>query len=200
MEKLDRIVDKTKETKETHMIYYLKPEYGENVACIQPKTMMEENKITDDLLDRYKIAENIWGEIYRCNIIDNFLLSSKKLPCICISVSFEKNMLRSYIYKLFLQFTITESVKNANQLIRNRLQGKYTIELVGDKHIKLLDVIDMEKDGSIKKLIQKMKKLTELPEMIEMTNNTIQERIREKYGDFIDYNEIYGRIKKSKNE
>jgi len=196
MEKLDRINEKKKEEKEIHMVYYLKPQYDENVVIIQPIMSAEEENINDDLLERYNITENIFGYIYRCNIIDNFLLSSKKLPVICISITFEKNILRSFLYKLFLQFTITDNVSNSNQLIKNRLRGKYNVEIIGDTHITTLDEPDMEKEGTIKKIISNMKKLTNLPEMINIANNIINERLKEKFGEIKNYDEILEKIKK----
>jgi len=200
MEKLDRIVDvkeREKNKKEIHVIYHLKPEYSENVVVIQPIMSAEEGNFSDDLLEKYPITNNIFGEIYRCNIIDNFLVSSKKLPVVCISITFEKNVLRSYLYKLFLQFTITDNIKNAKQLIKNRIRGKFTIEIIGDTHITILDEPNMEIENSVKKIISKMKDLTKLPEMIEIANNVVKERIQEKFGNQPNYEEILERIKKN---
>lgn len=189
----ERYIDNQK--KEKHMTYHLTQINGENATIIKPVILQEEGKILDDFVERYKITDNLYGEIYRCNIIDTFLLSTKKLPYAYISIIYEKSIIRSFIYTLYLQFRIEDEMKTGNELINNKIKGKFTIEIVGNKEMKILEELFMENEKSLNKVIERMKLLTITKEMINIANEEIDIRYKELYENNEDYDAILEKLK-----
>ncbi|AYV82048.1 MAG: hypothetical protein Homavirus4_11 [Homavirus sp.] len=136
-------------------VYNIKGVKNESKAIIVPNGMIElkgSEYVMDKRIETFNIVDNVVGEIYLCNIVDSFLMSTKKLPVMYVSIFIDMPMRRIYLFKQYLYFTITSNITKSEELIENKLDGVYTIEVaIDDKHIELNKKI--EKFPGIKQLI-----------------------------------------------
>lgn len=135
--------EKTKiENLEKHGVYSLKGVENESSITIESMGIVEigvNDGISDTPISRYEVMPNVFGEIYTCNIIDKFLLSSKTQPLLYISVSHEKAVFKSFLFKIGVYFTILSEVTSESQLLNHKLNGKFTTEIEIENKSKTLN-------------------------------------------------------------
>lgn len=88
--------------------------------------------IPDTLVKDFKIMQHVTGGIYKCNITDIFLMSSKTLPVFYLNVTYERPLQKHVLYRVYFCFTITDDIKSAKQLLDGELNGKFTLEIAID--------------------------------------------------------------------
>lgn len=133
-------------------------------------------EIRDTFIESFEILKKVHGELYACNITNYFLEKNKKLPVLYINVVYELSALRKVlIYRLYLFFTLsnTNEIKKYEDLLKNDINGKFSLEVMIDN--KKTDV-DAEIDSFID--IEHTKKMicnfTKEPGMIDIC----QERMK----------------------
>jgi len=104
--------------------------------------------VKDTLLNRFNITNIVHGEVNKCNIIDKYLLSNKKLPVMYISVVYEKPLVRDVLFTIFLYFTITDDIKNEDDLINKEINGLFSVEMMMNKSNVIIDS-DISNNGYI---------------------------------------------------
>jgi hypothetical protein len=104
--------------------------------------------VKDTLLNRFNITNVVYGEINKCNIIDKYLLSNKKLPVLYVSVVYEKPLVRDVLFTIFLYFTITDDIKNENELINKEINGLFSVEMMMNKSNTVIES-DISKNGYV---------------------------------------------------
>lgn len=132
-------------------------------------SQIDNNNNNDNEYDDYDDS-GIKGEIFLCNILDNYLLSTKKLPIMYVSVVLNKIIQKILLFKIFLYFTIESTINNSDDLINNKLYGKFSIEVViNDKHKVLIDSIDSYL--GLEKTIEILEKFTISKNMLSIIND-----------------------------
>lgn len=123
--------------------------------------------VKDTLVNRFNITNVVYGEIYKCNIIDTYLLSNKKLPILYVSVVYEKPLVRDVLFTIFLYFTITDNIKNENELINNEITGLFSVEMMMDKSNNIIESDVYIDDNTIIENIKKLIFSSEIKLIIE---------------------------------
>lgn len=144
--------------------------------------------VPDELIERYEIVKDVFGEIYKCNITDVYLMSSKTLPIMYVSVIHEQPLRRFLLFRVYFQFEITKEIKDIKDLLDNPIDGVFELEIdLENKRKKLEDTITSFTGNE--KIISKLTEFTKVDEMKELINNLleeIRERLREQYDDYFD--------------
>lgn len=144
--------------------------------------------VPDELIERYEIVKDVFGEIYKCNITDVYLMSSKTLPIMYVSVIHEQPLRRFLLFRVYFQFEITKEIKDIKDLLDNPIDGVFELEIdLENKRKKLEDT--MTSFAGTDKIISKLTEFTKVDEMKELINNLldeIRERLREQYDDYFD--------------
>lgn len=177
-------------------LYTLQGVEGESAVTIMSLGLIEVPKNTiprDTKIDRYQIMDNVYGEIYACNILDKYLLSSKKQPVLYATVIYEKAVIKSYLFNIYIFFNIESEVKSVKDLIGGKLQGKFTTEVIIDKQSKQIDsenaqIKTFESNKKINTKLMNFTKSAEIKEIIqELVKLSEQERINRMGFTYDDY-------------
>ncbi|AYV77030.1 MAG: hypothetical protein Barrevirus8_16 [Barrevirus sp.] len=162
-------------------IFALKCFKGNKARIIHlDNVMLKQNEFIDDtLVKEFSIIENIpnkdtIGQIYSCNITDIFLMSTKKLPVMYLSVIHQKPIQKFLLYKVYLYYTITNQIKSVNDLLEKKVGGKYSMEIVIDNQRKEIDDPIPEYPG-IDKMFEKLETFTKEESMKELTISLVDE-------------------------
>ena len=147
---------------------------------------MEGNQIiNDNFHDAYKIYEATTGNIYKCNISDNFLMSTKELPLFYINVILEKFMQKILLFKLCFYFNVESDIKSVEDLLDNDIDGSFSVVILVNNHKKVLDSNIKTFKGEEEHLEQ-LKKFTKSDQMMNLINSMKEDiisKLRKQYGD-----------------
>lgn len=145
--------------------------------------------IPDTLIKRYEVMRTVVGEIYSCNFTDSFLSSSKKLPVSYVSVIYERGIRRILLLRIFLFFTIESEVKNVHQLLGDKLDGKFTMELfLHDSKSELDNKIDKYPgDDQLTDNLMNFTLDLEMKELMKGLMAEIDEKLRAEYEKEFEY-------------
>lgn len=106
-------------------------------------TLKPGQQIPDEKIDEYDIATSssgkITGTVYKPHISNTYLMSSKKLPVLSVSVICRRTLNSFLLYRVIVFFTINHNVKTVNQLLKEKLNGTYSLELDIKDSAKVLD-------------------------------------------------------------
>ncbi len=165
---------------------------------IYPK---EGEKINDIVIDKYKIVEDVYGEINACNLTDAYLLSSKTLPVLYLSVMYQKSFRNVLLYRIYLYFTIEDDIKSCKDLIGNPISGKFSLKIFINNKEQLIDSdigIYIGNEAMYKKLIH-FTVVNEMKEIISVMVEEIQQKFSEMYKDEMNSFEVPENIVSLKN-
>lgn len=160
-----------------------KIEHLENIV-LKPTEFVPDTKIKE-----FKVTDTAIAEIYKCNITDKFLMSTKKLPVLYISVIHQKPVQKFLLYKVYIYFTITSEIKSVKDLLDEKVTGKFSTEIsIDDKKKELND--PLEKYPGDEKMYEKLENFTKAESMVNLTNNLVDEvnsRLQAQYGKELDH-------------
>ena len=141
----------------------------------------KDDSVKDTFVNRFNITNIVFGEINKCNIIDKYLSSNKKLPILYITVVYEKPLVRDVLFTIFLYFTITDDVKNENELINAELNGTFSIEMIMNNSNIVIDS-DISTNGYISddKVIENIKEMIFSQETKPIIDNLIVSKDKER--------------------
>jgi len=130
--------------------------------------------VKDTLINRFNITNIVYGEINKCNIVDKYLLTNKKLPVLYVSVVYEKPLVRDVLFTIFLYFTITDNIKNENELINKEINGSFSVEMIMNKSNTIIDS-DISKNGYVNddKVIENIREMIFSSEIKPIIENLI---------------------------
>jgi len=131
--------------------------------------------IRDELIDRFNITTNVFGNVFACNITDKFLMSNKTLPIVQILICLEKPLKSAVLYKIALTFTIENTITSFQELIKTRHKGKFALEVIIDNQRRTLEH-DVQKYPGEKALIEQLKTIISSTEMSEILNTLIKKQ------------------------
>lgn len=174
-----------------HGIYTLEGVDNESKIIIKPIGMISDiETVRDTLIERFEISKNVYGEIFVCNILDSYLVTTKKLPMIYVNVIYDKTVVRSFLFSIYINFTVDADIKKESNLIKTKLSGKFGTEIcINNKYQELSSentqlaafpgIIKIKK--ILKKLTQSKELKTVIDDLIDITN---KERVKQFGGIF----------------
>lgn len=116
-----------------HGVYNIVGVLGENKIKIKPigniRFEKETDSVKDEMIDRFEIRKSTFGEIYKCNILDDYLISKNSQPMYSLRVVYEKMMYCSMMFNVILKFNIDDKIENEQELLSKEINGKYSFEL-----------------------------------------------------------------------
>lgn len=149
-------------------------------------------EVHDTFLEEYTVISHpkVTGQIYACNIVDSYLLSSKKLPILKIDIIYVKKLTSALVLQFVLYFNITEEIKSEEQLIGNAIQGFFSLDIIASTSCNTIDGAMVNYPGN-KKIIEIAKQLTLDDSIIKIINSFIEkneakrkELYKDEYEDF----------------
>ena len=145
--------------------------------------------IPDKLIKKIDIFKGTVAEIYSCNITDSFIMSSKKLPMMYISVIHDKPMRRILLFRVYIYFTIMSDIKSSAQLLNKKINGKFSLEISLEGTTKQLDN-QLDKYPGNNEIYEMLSEFVLAPEMQELCKHSISEidkKLVEEYEKEFEY-------------
>ncbi len=158
-------------------------------------------KINDVLIDKYTVIDDVYGEINACNLTDAYLISSKTLPVLYLSVTYQKSFRCVLLYRIYLYFTIEDEIKSCKELIGNPINGKFSLKIFINNKEQLIDSdigVYIGNDGMYNKL-RHFTVVNEMKEIISVMVEEIQQKFSEMYKDEMNSFEVPDNIITLKN-
>lgn len=140
-------------------------------------TLKPGQQIPDEKIEEFDIVNKgcgkITGTVFKPHISNSYLMSSKKLPVLSVSVINARTLTSFMLYRIIVFFTITQNVKTVNQLLKEKLNGTYSLELQIKDNTQVLDdaLVFYGRD----ELIEKLKGLTMEDDMKALANDLADE-------------------------
>ncbi len=155
---------------------------------IENLTLKPHEYVSDTLINQFKISTGITGDIYKCNITDLFIMSNKKIPISYVNVTYERPLKKFLLFKIGLYFTIESDIKSSNQLLKEQIEGTFSLEI-------LLDGVRKELEGiktfpGNKNIYAKFTDFISAPETIQLAESLVDEiniKIKEEYKAEFEY-------------
>lgn len=172
-------------------IYYVEGiENTSNVKIIPTHVvdMYREQQVPDKLLESFPLFKNVISKIYECNLLDKFLLTTKKLPMMYLRVLIERKFKSILLGSLTLYFTITSDIRSEFELINQPLNGYFSIELNLGGTIKELSRVNVY--NTKKRMINKLKTIISEKIMMDYFKETyenIDKKIKEDFEKEYDF-------------
>jgi len=132
--------------------------------------LKKQEYIKDTFIKKFDLISQVYGEIYHCNITNNFLMISKKLPMYYINIILEKPFRKILLFRIYLFFTIETNIKSSKDLLENDIDGKFNLEISINNINKDLDNNIIKYPGD-EELFNDLIIFTKNNEMIELTKN-----------------------------
>lgn len=152
-------------------------------------TLKEHEYVSDTLVKEFDIMKHVKGAIYLCNITHIFLMSTKKLPMLYVSVIHERPMRNILLFRIYLCFTIESEIKNPKELLNTPLNGKFNFEIIMNTTRKEMnDKID--KYIGDERMFDKLTNFVNAPEMKEFIETLIEEidiKLTNEYKEEFEY-------------
>lgn len=188
------------ESEKTFGVYNVVGVRGESRASIKPIGLIQlkqNESIQDELLSSHIIVEEpdnldkVVGEVYKCNIINNYLMMTKTQPVMYVSVFLDKKVKKIELFKLFMNFTISEETKieKSDDLINNELDGQFSLEVSIENTRKKLNKIIPRFPGNNKmainliNFIKSAEMIEFIKELVTAENEKILKELKDKYGN-----------------
>jgi hypothetical protein len=175
-----------RETKMTvRGVYNIKGIRNTSCATIVPTGLVEmdvTDSVMDKQLDSFSMLNNVQVDVYLCNILDTFLMTTKKLPLLYATVYLEKPMRRIYLYKIYVYFTITSNITKSDDLINNKLDGVFSTEVSIDN--KSTELNKIATFNGMKQTLASLTEFIKSADMTEMTKSLVDaenERLRKEF-------------------
>lgn len=158
-------------------------------------------RVSDTLVKKINIFKDAVAEIYKCNITDSFLMLSKKLPMMYISVIHEKPLRRILLFRVYIFFTITADIKSSTQMLNTNIDGNFSLEISIENTRKQLDD-QIDKYPGDDQMYEKLTAFVLAPEMQELCKSLINEiniKLVEEYEKEFEYYKVPTNIISLKN-
>ncbi|QKF93705.1 hypothetical protein QKU48_gp0247 [Fadolivirus algeromassiliense] len=152
-------------------------------------TLKKHEYVGDTLVEKFDVIKGVYGEIYKCNITDLFLMMTKKLPLFYINVINERPLRKILLFRVYLYFTIESEVKSIKQLLENDLDGKFNLEIMIEKDTRSLNDTIQKYPGD-EKMYDKLKNFALSEEMKTLTYalvDDIDKKLQKDYEKEFDY-------------
>jgi len=124
--------NKTKDICNIYTIQGLNNKKKVIIKYLDTVKLSKDVNLTDTMLETFEIKHNVSGNLFACNITNNYLTSSRKLPMIYIDVWWGRGLQKKMLYRLFLYFNIEQNIKTKNELINKPINGSFSIEIIND--------------------------------------------------------------------
>jgi hypothetical protein len=159
------------------------------IKQVGKETLKPTETIGDNIIEKFDIMNGIHGEIYICNILDSYLISSKVQPIFYINVIYSRPLRHVLLLKLMLNFTIESGIKSKEEFLESPLNGKYNLGIIVNNKKSLLEHIITYPGKN--EILQKMKNFilnneikTSIINLKEQTDTEWAKMYPEKYDDY----------------
>jgi len=151
--------------------------------------MQSNKKISDTQIKSYNISNNIFAQLFRCNITNSFLVTTKKLPVMYINVWWSQSIRKILLYRLFLYFTIKENIESSDQLLKNEIEGKFTMEVMIEGKTRAIDEFETYLgNGKMENILINFTTSDDIKVLHNELITTERKKIADKYArEFEDY-------------
>ncbi|CAH6421244.1 Hypothetical protein KVN_LOCUS197 [uncultured virus] len=146
-------------------------------------------KIKDTYLNNFEVEKYINGYMFKCNITNSYLMTTKRQPILYVSIFFEKSLRNFHLMDIFLFFTIEQEVHSQEEFLNKELKGKFSLECrIENKFVKLDEQINVYPGNE--KILDQLTNFIKNSEMMEILNDLIkegEEKISQKFINQYDY-------------
>lgn len=163
-------------TEKTVIVYSLEGIEGRSRAKLKKHGHVKEVDVCDTKIKTFKITDEILGDVLACNFPLEYLVSTRKLPMLCVNIYYSSNLTRNELLSFFLNFIIddNEDAKSLRDLEKKKLRGKYQVELQIDGHSELLDK-KIKKFSNAKQVAFMMESIAKTDEIKSMLEDMVLE-------------------------
>jgi hypothetical protein len=134
---------------------------SENGIKLKNIGYIEKDIVSDEFLERYRIINEINGEIMRCNLLEDFIRKNKRLPFYYIDIVKETKTTQQTLARIFIYYDVSEDIK-----IETYLKGKFVVELDYEGETKILEEVDEIKN--MRRFLDKIIEFIQTKEMREI--------------------------------
>jgi hypothetical protein len=127
----------------------------------------EGNIVEDEFIERYKIQDNIIGEVMKCNMTDEYINVNKKLPFYYIDIVIQTNKKQKTIMRVFIYYNV-EKVE-----VNTYMEGNYIVEIDYRGRTKVID--EVKEIKNFRRFLDGVIEFTKTKEMKEMIMESIEE-------------------------
>lgn len=184
---------KTKKTeKKLYNIYVLKGVENKNEMKItHVKTeYLNKNEMDDTIIETYVLKKDVYegiitGDVYLCNMTNEDLMKTKKLPMLYIDVTWSRTLKKMKLYRIYLFFTITQEVRSKNELLKKSLKGKYSLEICYENKYEKIER-EIKNYTNNKEMLNIMKEEAMKEKLMLYSDQEVEkenEKIKEQYGE-----------------
>lgn len=135
--------------------------------------------VNEDTRYVYKITDTIFARFYHCNIRDAFIMTSKILPVLYSSITYQTELVTGILFTIFIDFVIKSEVKSEKQLINTKLDGNYQLRIKTSENDPP-KIIDLDLFEGIDYSIDMIKMIIETDEIKEVIAKILEERRKER--------------------
>lgn len=170
------------------MVNGIKDRNAVKISSTNNVNLQMPNSINDVMDDKFNIMNNVYGEIYKCNITGHFLMTSKKWPLSYINVVYEKPLRRFLIFRMTLYFTIESEINEPEYLIDSEINGKFTYEITMNGNNRELETIDtFSGNDEVNAKYKTFVNSNEMTDLIILMINDINNAIKKEYAKELEY-------------
>lgn len=174
-----------------HGIYEVRCKKGENLSIIKPIGIMElaeTESVADEKLESYELSQGLLVEIHKCNITDTALLLTKKLPVLYAAIIYERPLRRILLFRIYVYFTVTDTIKSSKELINHPIKGNFHIELSMNDKKEVIDNLDFFPGKQ--EVINKIKEFINMDDMKIIINDIVadvNQKLTEEFREEFEY-------------
>ena len=179
------------------LVYSLEGIDGRSRAKLMNHGPVKTSDICDTKIKTFQITDDIMGDVLACNFPLDFLISTRKLPMLCVNIYYSTNLTKNELLSFFLNFIIddNEDAKTLKKLEKKKLRGTYQVEIQIDDHSEILDK-RIKKFSSAKQVALMMESIAKTDEMKSMFENMVLELKQNKVNKIKNIN---GEVNESEN-
>lgn len=150
-----------------------KGEHGVNIRPLGTVKLKEGEQIADTKITEYDVMTNVTGNVYACNITNEYVTRSKRLPMLYINIVWTKYLRSTLLCRLYLLFEIQTDVKSSDELLTQVLHGEFYTEIEINRKKKILDIKGIEKFLGKDEVIKKLSDFTQTEGIKEILKSLI---------------------------
>jgi hypothetical protein len=115
----------------------------------------KEDSIIDSIIDKDRIQmTHFYTESYKCNLSQNYLMSTKTLPILYTNIMYSKSVVIHLLARASLMCDILNDVQSQNQLLENNLNSRLYLSIDVDNQTKVIEVESFTSDIDMIKYIK----------------------------------------------
>lgn len=141
---------------------------------------LAKHKLNDNEFNTKEMRPNIFEHMFTANIIDDFFLSTLKLPIMYINLGYSKSVISFHILTLKVYFHIPEEKKamSEKELMEFKMEGTFSTDLTIDGETIELETFEIYPGKD--EMIAKLERYLRTPETIALVDEIIERKRAER--------------------